>query len=59
MSANLPRRKRSPLALVLALLGAFLATSTLTACNTVEGAGEDLSAAGRAVEKSATTNKPY
>lgn len=59
MPANLPRRKRSSLTLVLALLGAVLASSTLTACNTVEGAGEDMSAAGRAIEKSANQNKAY
>ena len=57
MSATLPRRKRSSLAL--ALLGAFFAVSTLTACNTMEGAGQDMKAAGSAVEKSADKNKAY
>jgi entericidin B len=37
--------------LLLALL--VLAVSSLTACNTVAGAGQDVSAAGRAVTKGA------
>ena len=35
---------------LLALLLALLATSALTACNTLEGAGDDLENAGEEVE---------
>ncbi|NLO79375.1 MAG: entericidin A/B family lipoprotein [Xanthomonadaceae bacterium] len=31
----------------------------LTACNTMEGVGEDVSAAGRGLDKSAERHKPY
>ena len=38
----------------LALVGLFgTAPALLTACNTIEGAGEDLTAAGRAVQGTA------
>lgn len=37
---------------LLAIAGTLLGT-TLTACNTVEGMGEDVQAGGRAVERSA------
>ena len=40
--------------MVLAGSGSFLA-----ACNTTEGAGQDLSAAGKAISKSADKNKGY
>ncbi|MFO1036549.1 MAG: entericidin A/B family lipoprotein [Geminicoccaceae bacterium] len=36
---------------------AFLLLGTLTACNTVAGAGEDISATGQAVSKTATDVK--
>ena len=32
---------------------------SLTACNTIEGAGKDIKAAGGAVEKAASKNKSY
>lgn len=57
--STLPRRKRSSLVIALALLGAVLASGSLTACNTMEGAGQDLKAAGSAVEKTADKNKAY
>jgi len=34
--------------------GVLLATLALMACNTIEGAGRDISAAGRAVERTAS-----
>ena len=37
---------------IFAVLGAALGT-TLSACNTVEGVGQDVQAGGRAVERSA------
>jgi entericidin B len=35
------------------------AAATLSACNTTEGAGQDMSAAGRALSNSAEKNKGY
>lgn len=43
-------------------LSLFLLTaagSLLTACNTTEGAGKDMSAAGKAIEHSADEHKSY
>jgi len=37
---------------LLAILGTLMGT-TLTACNTFEGAGQDVQAGGRAIERSA------
>jgi predicted small secreted protein len=34
-------------------------TSTLAACNTVEGVGKDVKATGQAIEKAADKNKTY
>jgi predicted small secreted protein len=39
------------------LLGLFT-TLTLSACNTIEGAGKDVKATGAAVEKAADESKP-
>jgi entericidin B len=51
---------RKPLAtLMLALMVVAGSASLLAACNTTSGAGEDLSAAGRAITKSADKNKGY
>jgi predicted small secreted protein len=36
------------------MAGLVLAAMALSACNTIEGAGRDISAAGRAVEKTAS-----
>ena len=44
-------------ALLIALLG--MSVLSLTACNTVEGAGKDVKAAGGAVEKAAKSTKTY
>ena len=45
--------------LSVALLGIAVASPfALTACNTVQGFGEDISATGRAVENVATYNAP-
>jgi predicted small secreted protein len=43
-------------ALMIALLG--LSVLSLTACNTVEGAGKDVKATGQAVENAAKDSKP-
>jgi entericidin B len=48
--------------LAMACLSLFVlagAASMLSACNTTEGAGKDVSAAGNAVSNSAERNKPY
>jgi predicted small secreted protein len=42
-----------------ALVLALLCGLGLAACNTMEGAGEDLGAAGQAVEGTAEEAKPY
>jgi predicted small secreted protein len=44
------------LAALLALVGLGFA---LSACNTIEGAGKDIKAAGGAIEKSAEKTKSY
>jgi predicted small secreted protein len=44
------------LVLLLAAAGIALA---VTGCNTIEGAGKDIKAAGGAIEKSAEKTKPY
>jgi predicted small secreted protein len=44
--------------LVLLLAAAGIAL-TVTGCNTIEGAGKDIKAAGGAIEKSAEKTKPY
>jgi entericidin B len=38
---------------------ALFSLSALSACNTVEGAGEDIEAAGDKIEDSASENKNY
>ena len=43
-------------ALLIVLLGVF--ALSLSACNTVEGAGKDVKATGQAVEKAADESKP-
>ncbi len=44
------------LAAILALVGLGIA---LAGCNTIEGAGKDVKAAGGAIEKAAEKTKPY
>jgi len=43
-------------ALLIALLG--LSVASLSACNTVEGAGKDVKATGQAIENTAKEAKP-
>ena len=44
----------------LVMLIAFIAAAVVaTGCNTIEGAGKDIKAAGGAVEKAAEKSKPY
>jgi entericidin B len=43
----------------LRLLLALVVLAGLAACNTIEGVGEDLEAAGDKIEKSATKHKRY
>ena len=43
----------------LALLGVLGLAPALSACNTMEGAGQDVSAAGKAVSNSAEKAKSY
>lgn len=50
MSALISSKKFVVAALLMALAG-------LSACNTMEGAGEDIQAGGRALENSADRNK--
>ncbi|KAB8311932.1 entericidin A/B family lipoprotein [Erwinia endophytica] len=38
---------------IVALFSALLLSSLLTACNTTRGVGEDISAGGRAIQRSA------
>jgi len=37
----------------------ILAGSSLSGCNTVKGAGQDIKSAGQAIEKTAQQTKPY
>ena len=43
----------------LILLAAFAATVSLAACNTISGAGKDVSSAGHAVTDTANDAKPH
>ncbi len=51
-------RRKSHL-LVFTLLFVFGGAALLSACNTTEGIGQDVSAAGDALAKSADDNKAY
>jgi predicted small secreted protein len=44
---------------ILALLGILSGGMTLSACNTVEGVGEDISALGRGVSRGAERSRQY
>ena len=44
---------------ILAILGLVGLAPALSACNTMRGAGQDMSAAGHAVSDTAQQNKPY
>ncbi|MDG4551920.1 MAG: entericidin A/B family lipoprotein [Candidatus Contendobacter sp.] len=51
---------RKSIRVALLLLGAFaLLAGGLSACNTVKGAGQDLKAAGQAIERKAEQKKRY
>jgi predicted small secreted protein len=54
---NLPKRIEKMKTLMIVLLG-FLSLS-LSACNTIGGAGKDVKATGAAVEKAADNAKTY
>ena len=43
----------------LAVLCVIAVAALATGCNTIEGAGKDVKAAGGAVEKAASKSKPY
>jgi len=43
---------------LVALLGALLMVLGLAACNTIEGAGEDVEAAGEGIQRGADENRP-
>lgn len=43
---------------LLALFGALLMTLGIAACNTMEGAGEDVEAAGESIQRGADQNRP-
>ena len=45
-------------AIILTLLALFSAAPLLGACHTTAGAGEDISSAGRAIERSADKHAP-
>ena len=47
---------RRKLAALLALIGIGI---TAAGCNTIQGAGKDIKAAGGAIEKTAEESKPY
>jgi entericidin B len=55
----MPSRYPRQIYLALALLLAALLAPALTACNTMEGAGQDMEAAGDAISDSAEDNKGY
>jgi predicted small secreted protein len=42
--------RRSPLELTLALVAALLSLSTMAACNTARGVGQDIGAVGEEIE---------
>lgn len=50
---------KTPKMKLLSLLGLVIASISLTACNTVKGAGQDIEAAGDSIENTASENTPY
>jgi predicted small secreted protein len=44
---------------IAALLGILAVALLATGCNTIEGAGKDIKAAGGGIEKAASKNKAY
>jgi predicted small secreted protein len=51
--------KNNKLALIALMLMAAASTFTLSACNTMSGVGEDIEAAGDAIDDEADKNKTY
>ena len=51
---NVKHTVRSTIALAVSAAVAF---STLSACNTISGAGKDIKSGGKAIERAADTNK--
>jgi entericidin B len=47
------------LKMLASILAVAVAALTVAGCNTVEGAGKDIKAAGGAIEKTAEKTKPY
>jgi predicted small secreted protein len=45
--------------ILLALFSIVLGASTLTGCNTVQGAGKDVEKAGSKIQSEAQEHKPY
>jgi predicted small secreted protein len=59
MSATHPREGISPETTMKALIASIIAGAFfLAACNTMEGAGRDIQAGGKKIEKEAVENKP-
>ena len=51
--------KISPMRKLSLILATLLVITTLSACNTIRGIGQDIGAAGDAIEDSAEKNKKY
>jgi predicted small secreted protein len=51
------KRRSDIFGLLVVILAMYCAG--LVACNTIKGAGQDIKAAGGAIEKSAARNRPY
>lgn len=49
--------KTSLKTLVTFFIGATIAAGALAACNTIEGAGQDIKSTGKAIERTADENK--
>jgi entericidin B len=50
-------KRFSPSSATILLVAALLSSAVLAGCNTVSGAGQDLSAAGNAIDRTATDAK--
>ena len=51
--------KQKPIALTVMLAVSLALGGSLSACNTVKGAGQDIKAAGKGIENKAEEKKPY
>jgi predicted small secreted protein len=56
---SLDENERSMVNRIVATLSLVAMTFAVVACNTVEGMGKDVKAAGQAIEKAADKNKTY